>query len=494
MKYNTHQVGGEQVERVTRNGREYLKFPLVPMREMVLNYPENGTKEYLPAQAIARSAPAWAGVPLVHRHPPDRGQGQTARVPEAYLEDDIGQLHQPEALNGGEKLRGHGLIDIEKANSIGGPAERVVDLLASGETVSVSAAYGTLDEDHTPGTFDGEDYDLVQNGLVPDHVAIFPSDEHRARCPPEAGCAAPRVNHAAPPATDDPQNAMTDGDPVDPESLGHRLLGMMDGLGLSTNAEGAGTHSHDHDGDGADDCGCGGTCDSCGPTTNSTDDDDGADADDGDGDDDDAGDSATDTDDDPDDDTDDTMSDDNDYTERVERLADQTPFDADELAEMSDDQLTAIAGDQPSDDGGDADADADADDGATADTTADADADDGQAVTANAELVETVETLQEEVAELRSEKQNAQKRGDAEIVANALDMDVDAAMSMDEDHLSELADEHRDSVAPTAGATEPQVNYGAVPGQVDRSSGDEDLSHVSAGTRTDFDGGEGGDA
>ncbi|QGA83713.1 DUF2213 domain-containing protein [Halomicrobium sp. LC1Hm] len=194
-------VGSANVRSVQRNGREYLRFPLVPLREMVLDYPENGTQEYLPAESIAETVEAWDGVPITFSHPENRDK--TARHPTAYTGIVIGEFFDPEFV-GGEKLRGTALVDVEKAESIGDTAEQVVEELRAGEQLNVSAGYATVDDEHTTGTFQGDHYDLIQGPLFPDHIAVFPDNmEVMARCSPADGCAAPRVNCVCADCTDE---------------------------------------------------------------------------------------------------------------------------------------------------------------------------------------------------------------------------------------------------------------------------------------------------
>lgn len=191
--WRANSIRSRSVETVRRNGREYLQFPLVPLTEMVLNYPERGTKEYLPAKSIRETAGLWDGTLLTFVHPNNRNG--TVRDPDEFMGSVIGAFHDPRPLNGGEKLSGNGLIDVEKAKDIGGTAAELVGLLQNGEEVSVSAGYTTTEDEHRPGQFDGEQYDLVQGPPLPDHIAIFPSDARiQARCSPEDGCAAPRAN------------------------------------------------------------------------------------------------------------------------------------------------------------------------------------------------------------------------------------------------------------------------------------------------------------
>jgi hypothetical protein len=191
--WRTNAVRSAKVQTVRRDGREYLQFPLVPLTEMVLAYPENGTKEYLPAESIRETADLWDGTLLTYVHPENRNR--TVRDPDAFMGDVIGAFHDPEVLDGGAKLRGTGLVDVQKADALGGQAAALVELLQDGEQVSVSAGYATMDDEFRSGRFDGEQYDMVQGPPLPDHIAVFPSDSAmRARCSPADGCAAPKAN------------------------------------------------------------------------------------------------------------------------------------------------------------------------------------------------------------------------------------------------------------------------------------------------------------
>jgi ferredoxin len=193
MRVNAVRFGGDSVETVHRNGREYLKFPMIPMREMVLNYPEDGQKEYLSAETIRESEDRWNGVALLTEHPNSHGNSSQVNTSSTFTNNEIGKLFNPETLGNGEKLKGEAWIDVEKAEAIGGTAERVVADLRVNNEVEVSAGYG-LGETGTGGRFNGTQYDLEQQELYPDHIAIFPKDEFTARCSPEDGCAAPRAN------------------------------------------------------------------------------------------------------------------------------------------------------------------------------------------------------------------------------------------------------------------------------------------------------------
>ena len=163
---------------------------------MVIDYPENGTRELLARERLHESEQLWAGTPLTFIHP--ENDQSTADKPESYVREVIGQVFKPEVVDD-EKLRVQAYLDIEKARDIGGLAEEVVDRLQAGENLSVSAGYATIDDRYTTGTHNGDNYDVEQGMLLPDHVAVFPSDQFKARCDWEDGCGAPRANYIAEP-------------------------------------------------------------------------------------------------------------------------------------------------------------------------------------------------------------------------------------------------------------------------------------------------------
>jgi hypothetical protein len=180
------------VEQIHVNGREYLVFPLIAAREMVLDYPENGTRELLPARHLQESVPLWEGTPICFVHP--ENERRTADDPREYTQTIIGQAYQPQ-IKDKEKLRVMAYIDVDKAEDIGGLAQQVVTKLKQNQKLGVSAGYATLNDDREGGNFNGTEYDVEQGYVIPDHIAIFPNDEFKARCDWEDGCGAPRVNY-----------------------------------------------------------------------------------------------------------------------------------------------------------------------------------------------------------------------------------------------------------------------------------------------------------
>ena len=164
---------------------------------MVIDYPENGTRELLARERLHESVQLWAGTPLTFIHP--ENEEKTADKPESFTREVIGQVFRPEIVDD-EKLKVQAWLDIQKALDIGGLAADVVERLRSGENLSVSAGYATIDDAFVGGSHNGDSYDVEQGMVLPDHVAIFPSDEFKARCDWEDGCGAPRANYVEAPS------------------------------------------------------------------------------------------------------------------------------------------------------------------------------------------------------------------------------------------------------------------------------------------------------
>lgn len=189
-------IGGSDVQRVERGGREYLEFPIVPLREMVLNYPERGVREYVSSDRIQESIPEWSDLPLRPTHPErDRDGSATAKDADGYMGETVGRSYDPEPV-GGDGVRTWGRVDIQKANSLGGMHAELVERLESGEVLPVSAGYDTVGDVVRRGMHNGERYDIEQGKIKPDHIAIVTGDEV-ARALPEDGVAAPKLNYVA---------------------------------------------------------------------------------------------------------------------------------------------------------------------------------------------------------------------------------------------------------------------------------------------------------
>jgi hypothetical protein len=186
---------------VTVNGREKLAFPITPLREMVYSYPEFGRAEYLPGERLAESAPLWSDAPVFVDHPDSFAANTTRTDPDSFEDAVLGRAYQPEIVDHehddgdtSKKLRiNEARVDIEVAKEIGGAVWETVRRLDNGQVVSVSPGYATVGDTEENGSYRGEEYSVRQGSIVPDHIALVPPGE-RARCTPQQGCAAPRMN------------------------------------------------------------------------------------------------------------------------------------------------------------------------------------------------------------------------------------------------------------------------------------------------------------
>lgn len=187
-------IGGSGVKKVTRSGREYLEFPIVPIREMVLNYPEQDRREYVSAERVEESIPRWTDIPLRPTHPKRNPDGSaTARNADGYMLDEVGRTYDPEPV-GDAAVRTWGRVDVRKARELGGAHAEMIDRLEAGETLPVSPGYDTNGDRFVAGIHDGEQYDLEQGELDPDHIAIIVGEE-RARAGIDDGVGAPKFNY-----------------------------------------------------------------------------------------------------------------------------------------------------------------------------------------------------------------------------------------------------------------------------------------------------------
>jgi hypothetical protein len=166
-------------------GKEHLVAPCVAVREGVLEYPERGTREFLPFNSIRESAVHWEGMPFTVTHPRYQGQNLNARRKDVQEATRIGWFFNAKAE--GKKLNGEIWLEKEKANShpLG---KRILSKMQDGEEVPVSTAYKPELEEN-PGVHNGKEYDLVQRDLKPNHIAGLIFEEPRSE-----GTAAPRLN------------------------------------------------------------------------------------------------------------------------------------------------------------------------------------------------------------------------------------------------------------------------------------------------------------
>lgn len=186
MKLLAQSVDVANVRRDTLNGQEYLVAPTIAVKPS-----DNLHGGYVPADELRSSVDAWNGRPLPLGHPTNpRGQLISANDPTVVDNTSVGRFYNAEFNPSDDSIRGEIWVNIQKARSMGGAAERALNKLENGDPLEVSSGYRSVEGE--PGHYDGAFRDRVQVNLQPDHVALVP--DGTGRCSWEDGCGAPRVN------------------------------------------------------------------------------------------------------------------------------------------------------------------------------------------------------------------------------------------------------------------------------------------------------------
>lgn len=193
---------GDEVRRETLRGETYVVAPVVMVREGVLN------GGFLSAEEIHRSAPGWDGRPVtappeepIHgatEEPSGHPIGEDGEFVSAnqnpYLETHvIGHLQSTEFVDDLDGLRAEAWINVERAQAVGTNAVEVLRRVCEGEPLDVSTGYWHGFERQS-GRHEGEQYKAIQFDLMPDHLAMLPTET--GACSWSDGCGTPRVNMA----------------------------------------------------------------------------------------------------------------------------------------------------------------------------------------------------------------------------------------------------------------------------------------------------------
>lgn len=177
----------DAIRSVQYNGASHLVVPAVLMTEGV-HHGSNGPIFY-PAEELSKFPEAWNGIPIPVYHPCDNGGNPTfCNQPDLIAERIIGRVFNVRYRD--RKLLGELWIDEAKARSI---SPETLQRLQDGKLEVSTGLFS--DEDATPGTWNGEEYQKIARNFRPDHLAVLPNG--RGACSWEDGCGAPRVNAEA---------------------------------------------------------------------------------------------------------------------------------------------------------------------------------------------------------------------------------------------------------------------------------------------------------
>jgi len=173
------------VRREQYESREYLVFPAVALKPMVLK------GELVPAEEIVTFHEAWNGRPVTLYHAKDEeGNDISVNEPGLWQKQRVGWIFNTH-LNDDNALVPEVWLDVELAKAAGDAGVQVLSAVESNGQVEVSTAYWRQRESGS-GEFGGKQYEGVSRHLRPDHLALLPGGV--GECSWTDGCGAPRVN------------------------------------------------------------------------------------------------------------------------------------------------------------------------------------------------------------------------------------------------------------------------------------------------------------
>jgi hypothetical protein len=165
-------------------GRAHLVVPVVALVEGVLHAMNSATPELVTAEEFTKPAVVggFNGRPLFEGHPLVEGEPVPGNSPKLLEELSIGRVFNAAAKK--NKLTMEAWIDIAKAEQL---APKLLERIRAGKTIEISVGvFCDSDEDET-GEYDGKKYAGAWRDIVPDHLALLPSDDTGA-CSVEMGC------------------------------------------------------------------------------------------------------------------------------------------------------------------------------------------------------------------------------------------------------------------------------------------------------------------
>jgi hypothetical protein len=178
------------VEEDELKGEEYIKAPTIAVKEKVLKY-EGGKRALLPEEEIANSTAYWNFTPVTIDHPTDRGRNLSATQPDVMDESVVGLFMNARFDAKKSALKGDVYLNKKWLNQHRRGGE-ILERIESGDVLEVSTAYRAPGAESTTGTFNGDNYNVVQREIRPNHFALLL--DKPGRCSLEDGCGFPRVN------------------------------------------------------------------------------------------------------------------------------------------------------------------------------------------------------------------------------------------------------------------------------------------------------------
>lgn len=169
------EIVANKASRVVHNGADHVVIPVVMIVEGVLN------NSLLLREEFGRFVEGWNGRPVPVYHPEENGQPISANRPDVVDKSVIGYIYN--ARVDGDKLVGEIWADPAKAERVG--RSEMLAALEAGAMMEVSTGYFSALED-TRGDHNGKPYLNIARNIVPDHLALLPTQE--GACSLNDGC------------------------------------------------------------------------------------------------------------------------------------------------------------------------------------------------------------------------------------------------------------------------------------------------------------------
>ena len=155
--------------------KEHLVVPLVMIVEGVLN------GAFVPAEEFGKFPDSWNGRPVPVLHPEENGRPVSANRPDIIQRNTIGSIFNTHVED--KKLKAEAWLDVEKARRLGHGS--VIDVLSQGAVMEISTGYFAEAVEFV-GVYNGKEHKFKHMNIVPDHLALLPSEI--GACSIEDGC------------------------------------------------------------------------------------------------------------------------------------------------------------------------------------------------------------------------------------------------------------------------------------------------------------------
>ena len=181
----------DQIRRETFREVEHLVVPVVMLQEQVVRPSNSDVRELALVEEFGKHPQGWDGIPIVLNHPQRNGAPVSANSPDILEERAFGIVFNTTVED--DKLKAEMWVDPGRADELGESFRRAVDRLEGGEEVVEVSTGLFMSAEPRSGVHQGESFDLIWRGVVPDHLAVLPEGGEGA-CSVKDGCGAPRAN------------------------------------------------------------------------------------------------------------------------------------------------------------------------------------------------------------------------------------------------------------------------------------------------------------